>query len=170
MSTDLFDFDDNIDNLPESADTTPKEVQKSGKRSGKASGAIVRSARVPMHVRQPLSAGERKGFKRRIFNDDPNLRGRIERAKLAGWSVVSDGTVIGDPREGKAHVVDGVAAVPVGGGKWGVLMEIPLELYEEDRAAKSEMVREREKAMVGASSDAAKQVGPHTAWFIPDKH
>lgn len=164
MSTEdeFFDFD--LDDAPEPvaeidsdqkvADTKPKAKaapkKRSGRKSGKATGETTRQKRVPMHERMPLSADSRPGFSRRVVNDVP---GRVDRLKLAGWTVVEDGTKIGDTYAGQASGVGSQATKPVGRGINGILMEIPEELYAEDQATKQQKVNEDEKAMLSEAAD-----------------
>jgi hypothetical protein len=155
MSQDVFDdseaWDQLVDNSESLKDTSTKDQKSgrsSGKRSGAATGAVARQPRIPMHVRQTATAPERPGFVRRIFNHDPTNPGRIERAKMAGWTGVSDTSRIGDEKTGVASQFGSVVTRPMGKGVTGVLMEIPEELYKEDQAAKARLCDEREKAML----------------------
>lgn len=163
MSDDLdfdFDFDDADDQKVTKVDTSEKSIntntkakttrKTSGRKSGKASGSVTRQKRVPMHERMPLSADSRPGFRRRVVNDVP---GRIDRLKLAGWTVVEDGTKLGDTYAGQASGVGSQSSKPVGRGINGILMEIPEELYNEDQATKQRMIDETEKAMMVEATD-----------------
>lgn len=163
MSQDLFEDDAGleqlVDKVGEVLDTSVKG-QKTGKTSGKSSGAatgaVTRQPRIPMHVRQPATAPERKGFVRRIFNHDPSNPGRIERAQLAGWSGVQDDSRIGDPKTSVAAQFGSVVTRPVGKGVTGVLMEIPEELYREDQATKAKLCDEREAALLDSAMRATR--------------
>jgi hypothetical protein len=163
MSDDFdFDFDvettentEKVDTAQKVADTSNTKStttkKRSGRSSGKKSGGVTRQTRVPMHQRMPLTAGSRPGFVRRVVNDRP---GRIDRFKLAGWTVVEDET-LGDKYAGQASSVGSLTSKPVGGGMTGILMEIPEEMYHEDQTAKMKKVDETERAMIADSADSA---------------
>ena len=174
MSDDIFDMGDldnpaESDNVVSSASSTPKKSaprrKPTGKKSGGASGkstaqatgkSVSQKERVPMHVRQVLNANARNGFVRRVVSDTPE---RIARFELAGWNVVQDGTSIGDQIAGRAESMGSASAVPVGHGSWGVLMEIPRDIYDEDQTAKQAKIEADEKAFL---TDTADEVGQNT--------
>ena len=152
-----FDFDSpEVDKVLDKADNVKKQPaakRATGKRSGKASGSKSGTPpkRVPMHERMPLTADSRPGFKRRVVNDVP---GRVDRLKLAGWTVVED-TSIGDTYAGQASSLGSAATKPVGRGVNGILMEIPEDLYNEDQAVKQKRVDDAERAMVVDAAEGA---------------
>lgn len=87
--------------------------------------------RIPLGTRNILTAPKKAGFVRRFVNDKGD---RIENFKDAGWSAVDKDTQIGDPKTGRARPM-GSSANPDVGGMRAVLMEIPEDLYNEDREA-----------------------------------
>lgn len=104
--------------------------------------------RVPMHMRDVLTADEREGFVRRWMNDENN---RLAQALDAGWDFVhKDGQErTGDSsgtQEGAGS--DSRVSRPVGGGITGYLMEMPQELYDEDQRAKQRLVDASEHDML----------------------
>jgi len=88
--------------------------------------------RIPLGTRNILTAPKRPGFVRRFVNDKGD---RIENFKAAGWTAVDAETSVGDPKAGKAQSIGSSANPDVGGGQRAVLMELPEEIYKEDRAA-----------------------------------
>jgi len=103
------------------------------------SNGATREARAPRSNRVPfgapelkMRADERPGFKRRWFNDVP---GRIGRAQKAGYEHVRD-EKSGQP------VSQVVGVAKEGGGQTAYLMEIPVEFYQEDQAAKDAPLRQ----------------------------
>ena len=88
--------------------------------------------RVPLGTRNILTAPKKPGFVRRFVNDKGD---RIESFKDAGWNAVDEDVQVGDPKVGKASSMGSLANPHVGGGQRAVLMEIPEEIYNEDRAA-----------------------------------
>jgi hypothetical protein len=156
---DDFDFimGDTLDSQDKAAETgsIAAKPSKTGKATGKATGAAPsrQPQRIPMYVRQPLTAAPRPGFVRRVFNDSPGRSGRIDRAKLAGWTPVEDGTKLGDKLAGQATVVGSISAKPVGGGTYGVLMELPEDLYNADQLVKQKKISDREKDMLTEATE-----------------
>lgn len=148
------DVSDNA--TPEPSNTKASRGKKvSGRKSGATSGERVRKKRVPMHVRQPIQADPRPGYRRRVVKNDPT---RIERLRMAGYTVVEDGTAIGDHKEGQAAAPGSASAKitnPSSGG-WGILMEIPEELYQEDLKAKHDKIDRDEEALI---TSGAEEVG-----------
>ena len=88
--------------------------------------------RIPLGTRNILTAPKKPGFVRRFVNDKGD---RIESFKDAGWNAVDEDVQVGDPKVGKASSMGSLANPHVGGGQRAVLMEIPEEIYNEDRAA-----------------------------------
>lgn len=88
--------------------------------------------RVPLGTRNILTAPQRPGFVRRFVNDKGD---RIESFKAAGWNAVDGEVPVGDPKIGRPASLGSLANPHVGGGQRAVLMEIPEEIYNEDRAA-----------------------------------
>lgn len=164
--TDLFDLDfddesskndEKVDNKPSNSNTmSTKSAKKSanskrsGKKSGASTGAPSKQKRVPMHVRQPIQSAPRDGYVRRLVNDKP---GRVDRFKLAGWTPVEDGTQVGDPLSTQATNVGAASAKQVGDGRWGVLMEIPEEIYKQDQADKHQKIDEDEESQLSAKAE-----------------
>ena len=88
--------------------------------------------RVPLGTRNILTAPKNPGFVRRFVNDRGD---RIESFKAAGWNAVDEAVQVGDPKVGRASSLGSLVNPSVGGGDRAVLMEIPEDLYNEDRAA-----------------------------------
>lgn len=102
-----------------------------------------RLERVPIHRQNLIKANTREGYVRRLVND---IDDRIERFKLAGWTLVENETV-GDPHAGDASSLGSVTTKSVGAGVKAVLMEIPKDLYNEDQRDKQQRVDTLEEAM-----------------------
>jgi len=88
--------------------------------------------RVPLGTRNILTAPKKPGFVRRFVNDKGD---RVQSFKDAGWNAVDDKVQVGDPKIGQVGLLGSLANPHVGGGQRAVLMEIPEDLYNEDRAA-----------------------------------
>lgn len=88
--------------------------------------------RIPLGTRDVLTAPKKPGFVRRFVNDKGD---RIQNFKDAGWSPVEEDIQVGDPKAGKSTAMGGTVNTHVGSGQRAVLMEIPEEYYNEDRAA-----------------------------------
>lgn len=87
--------------------------------------------RIPLGTRNILTAPNKPGFVRRFVNDTGD---RIETFKAAGWNVANDVNQVGDEKLGRASMMGSSANPHVGGGQRAVLMEIPEEYYNEDKA------------------------------------
>lgn len=103
-----------------------------------------RPKRVPLGMRNVLAADQRQGFVRRWFNDTDD---RLERAKAAGWTSVLKPADAADPRAGADSQMGSIVAKSVGGGVRGVLMEIPKDFYDEDKAAKEARIDRTEQGL-----------------------
>lgn len=102
-----------------------------------------RRERIPIGVRRERLGGEqRKGYRRRWFNDTP---GRIDAAKAGGYDFVKDEN--GEPRAARVGVASD------GQVQMGYLMEIPQEWYAEDQRAKMKPVDEFEAALKRGAPD-----------------
>jgi len=88
--------------------------------------------RVPLGTRNILTAPKKAGFVRRFVNDKGD---RVQSFKDAGWNTVDEQVQVGDAKIGRAGSIGSLANPHVGGGQRAVLMEIPEEIYNEDRAA-----------------------------------
>jgi hypothetical protein len=125
----------------------------------KINGESAHPQRVPIHKQKALGAKERKGFKRRIVNDEV---GRIEMFKLAGWKVVEGSEERDtDARSQNASQLGSevryvVNRDPNAKSNTAVLMEIPEEIYHEDYLAQQQEIKDRESALNPAN---AKQGG-----------
>ena len=81
--------------------------------------------RVPLGMRNVLTAPKRPGFVRRFVNDTPD---RVQAFKDAGYDVVTEDVAVGDDKIGKS-VAPGSAVMPsVGGGQRAVLMELVVQV------------------------------------------
>ena len=85
-------------------------------------GESKRKERIPMGSATKLHAPEREGYRRYFTLSGPNHPGLIDQMLRAGYDFVLDG-------DGKK------TEVPAGGGNMHVLMETPIEYYNEDMAA-----------------------------------
>lgn len=108
------------------------------------SRAANRPQRSKIGRRNVLVAEQRDGYQRRIVNDEP---GRIAMFEEAGWKQVNN-TEIGDQNVGEASRLGSASRKPIGGGKEGVLMEIPIDWYKEDQAAKEAHIKEKEQGLL----------------------
>lgn len=115
-----------------------------------------RPKRTPLGMRNVLAADQRDGFVRRWVND---VDGRIERAKEAGYAPVLKPADAADPRAGASSQVGSAVDKNVGGGVRAVLMEIPREFYEEDKAAKQAIVDRSEAGLARQSGIKGQQYG-----------
>jgi hypothetical protein len=88
--------------------------------------------RIPLGTRNILTAPKKNGFVRRFVNDKGD---RIQSFKDASWTVVDENVPVGDDKIGRASTLGSLANPHVGGGQRAILMEIPEEIYNEDRAA-----------------------------------
>jgi len=109
--------------------------------------------RVPLGTRNVLTAPKKPGFVRRFVNDKGD---RIENFKAAGWNVVEEPVQIGDPKLGRASTLGSLANPHVGGGQRAVLMELPEDLYNEDRAASQAQITKVENEIKRKSKTPGK--------------
>ena len=109
--------------------------------------------RVKLGTRNILSAPKKAGFVRRFVNDTGD---RIQMFKDAGWNVVDDVNQVGDPKLGKPTSIGSSANPHVGGGQRAVLMELPEEIYSEDRAEAQAEITKVENEMKRNSKTASK--------------
>jgi hypothetical protein len=104
-----------------------------------------RPKRVPLGTRNVLRYPEREGYFRYVFND---VDDGILEAQKAGYEIVQKKDLpSGDPRAGEASQMGMPVSKNVGNGVKGVLMEIPLEWYEEDQKAKQDKIKADESVM-----------------------
>ena len=105
-----------------------------------------RPTRTPIATRNILTTDQREGYVRRWVNDTP---GRIKMFEEAGYEPVRDATKVGDDRAGEAsNVGSSVTRKDVGAGQDAVLMEIPIEYYKEDQAAKEQHLENLETSLL----------------------
>jgi hypothetical protein len=97
-----------------------------------------RPKRVPVGVRNILTAPKREGYVRRFVNDTP---GRISQFEAAGYTTVKESVNVGDPSAGKSKHPGAITSVPAGSGVNAVLMEIRKDLYDEDQARKQAQIK-----------------------------
>jgi hypothetical protein len=118
-------------------------MKKDDKRANK------RPERVPLHKQKICTAEAREGYKRRMVIDKP---GRIDAFLRAGWTI-ADGD-IETTHDGLAHVEGQLGSKvrrvvnrdPNAEAKHAVLMEIPIEWYEADKAEQQKLIDEQESA------------------------
>lgn len=87
--------------------------------------------RIPLGTRNILTAPKNPGFVRRFVNDKGD---RVENFKAAGWNAVDEDVQVGDPKIGRVSAMGSLVTPDVGGGQRAILMEIPEDLYNEDKA------------------------------------
>lgn len=143
---DLTDLQDG--GIQESKPETPKTRKRAPKR--KRLDEPPRKQRVPLHKRNTIKSASRPGFVRRIVNDTP---GRVQAFLDAGYTVVTDGSEVGDHATGLPKGTGTASTRQVGNGIEGVLMEIPEELYNEDQRDKQDMVDRTERAILPTEED-----------------
>lgn len=100
-------------------------------------GPFGRPVRVPLGTRNVLKPPNRKGFVRRIVNDEP---GRIQQFEAAGYRIVQKNIPVADPKIGKGLDPGSITKLSVGGETKAVLMEIKEEYYKEDQKAKQDKI------------------------------
>lgn len=108
----------------------------------------------------------REGYARRVVCD---RQGRLDKFERGGWSYVSQdaldeknpGTLKATTREGvDSRVSQVVGSHKDGQPMKGYLMELPIELYNEDQAAKMEQVDDLESGLrQGADTDGSGKPG-----------
>lgn len=103
-----------------------------------------RPKRTPLGMRNVLAAEQRTGYVRRWVNDTED---RLERAQAAGYAPVLKPADAADPRAGSGSQIGSPVAKSVGGGVRAVLMEIPKEFYDEDKAAKNARIDRTEQGL-----------------------
>lgn len=108
--------------------------------------------RIPLGTRNILTAPKRSGFVRRFVNDKGD---RIESFKAAGWNAVDGDMQVGDQKVGKVASMGSLVNPHVGGGQRAMLMEIPEEIYAEDRAASQASITKVENEIKRNSSEDA---------------
>lgn len=159
---------DNIETEPPKTAKAPpkrKTAAKSGKATGATTGAPAQLERVPMHVRQAIQAPSRPGYRRRVVFSSKDMAGRVARLQAAGYTIVDDGSSIGDPREGLAAGTGSASTrvVNPSNGGTGVLMEIPEEFYKQDMDAKHKKIDDDEESLISAGAEeVGGNVGEYT--------
>lgn len=108
--------------------------------------------RIPLGTRNVLTAPKKVGFERRFIND---VGDRVQTFIDAGWNVVTDGSKVGDDKAGVASTIGSTVNPSVGGGNRGVLVEIPRELYEADRAESQKKIAKVENEIRRQSKPSA---------------
>lgn len=103
-----------------------------------------------------LAFDERKGYQRRVVNDH---NGRVDDMVADGWEIVRNPVVGSEQQAGDASQLGSVVRKPVGGGIEGVLMEIPREWYEEDKAEKEKKRLAREESLLSEAPELSDREG-----------
>jgi len=86
-------------------------------------------------------------------NDEGGMR--IQQYIRGGWNFTdpSGGIIVGEENVHKSKKGEGsIVRRPAGEGQWLYLMEIKKEWYDEDQAAKAEVVNQSESAITGTRS------------------
>jgi len=108
---------------------------------------VVRSSRpkrVPIGTRNVLTFPERAGYKRRVVSD---VGDRIKQFEAAGYTIVREDIVAGDPKAGSETKIGSAVNPRTGSETKGVLMEIRQEWYDEDQKAKQAEITRGERDM-----------------------
>ena len=108
---------------------------------------VVRSSRpkrVPIGTRNVLTFPERVGYKRRVVSD---VGDRIKQFEAAGYTIVREDIVAGDPKAGSETKIGSAVNPRTGSETKGVLMEIRQEWYDEDQKAKQAEIPRGERDM-----------------------
>lgn len=103
-----------------------------------------RPKRVPIDTRNVLTFPKKKGYVRRVVNDTGD---RISQFEAAGYTIVREDLVAGDPKAGSETKIGSAVNPSVGTETKGVLMEIREEWYEEDQKAKQDAITNGERDM-----------------------
>ena len=93
--------------------------------------------------------GKEPDFEYRIVNDDD---GRIMDLQERGYEIVTHTATVGDKRVGVPKKEGSPIEISVGGGKKAYLMRQKKEWYDEDQAAKQELVDDLEASLKGDSN------------------
>lgn len=95
----------------------------------------------------------REGWHRRYVNDDAD---RIGRMMEMGYTVASDPRGNKADKTGVGSEISAFAGRQVSGAALRtVLMEIPMEIYQEDQSAKHRAIDETEKGIIAGRVDGA---------------
>lgn len=103
-----------------------------------------RPRRIPIDTRNVLTFPQRKGYVRRVVNDTGD---RIQQFEAAGYTIVREDVIAGDPKAGKETKIGSAVNPSVGADAKAVLMEIREEWYEEDQKAKQDAITAGERDM-----------------------
>lgn len=112
--------------------------------------------RVPLHQQSVFTAENRPGFKRMWVNEAPGL---VESYNLAGWKAVLQQDMATHNGQIQFETqMDSVVRRVVNrdiraSWKTAVLMEIPLEIYEEDQRAEQKVIDDQEKSWTQKSTN-----------------
>lgn len=137
------------------ADVKPNTVKRPPKRKE------IGSNRISYKDRNKLTVQGRddENFVYRIVNhDDSKYADRIATMQSRGYTLCNNGEEIGDPNGTEAGSIGSAASKSVGNGVKGVLMRIPREYYEEDKAAKQADVDRSEEGMIDKELQTASDV------------
>ena len=106
-----------------------------------------RPKRTPISQRNRLEIRNKEaGFHYRIVND---VDDRVELLKENGWEIVPDAKVgaVGNRRVDNTSALGSASSFSVGQGTKAVVMRIPVEWFNEDRAALQAQIDEVESTM-----------------------
>ena len=136
-------------NSPEAQEDMISAAPKKATRPPTKKGAG-QASRISYKDRDKLSTdGLDPNFHYHIFNDDnEKYAGRVASAKKIGYTIVNDGKSLGDESGIEPSAVGSATKKHVGFGTHGVLMRIPKQHYEEDKAAKQAEIDRTEEGMV----------------------
>ena len=131
-------------------DESGKKNVQDNKRIGKEDRVkqirAMRAKKRRQRRRDVLAFSKKPGFQRRVVNDTP---GRVQSFIDEGWAVVHGDETGGETTAADPTKKSSVVSKPVGTGKDGpinaVLMEIPDEIFQEDKAEKQRRIKEDEQ-------------------------
>lgn len=110
----------------------------------------IRAERVSLKQQRTIAFSERPGFKRYLVNDEP---GRVNMFLKAGWTVVQgEENNLSDNLSHTEHQMGSIVKKVVNRGTnatahHGILMEIPLEIWEQDQRDKQKDVDKLDAAI-----------------------
>jgi hypothetical protein len=129
-----------------------KPVRKPAKSQPKRDsiGGAIKGSRLSYKERNLINVQDQDpNFVYRWINyDNDRYSGRVDKMRQIGYTVVHDDMEFGDERGVDASQIGGSNIKHVGSGTKAVLMRIPKEYYEEDKAEKQAEVDRTERGMV----------------------
>jgi len=144
---------------------TTRKIGQAKKAAPKANQNRVEGTEARPRQRTPVSGtrdiltvvGKNPEFYYRFIEDKDDGGARIWKFKQAGYEFVNYDEVSGIGQDAVYNVenIGSVVAVPNGSGNFMFLMKLPMEYYEEDKAAKAAAIDESEASMKRKRSSGA---------------